>query len=340
MQLDCDMAEGPRSLEYLLTCPVCYEDFQENGDHVPRLLPCSHTSCEQCIKQLIQYNKLKCPECKSTHKTPDKEKSFPQNKYVLTYVRRQAASVDEEEAEVKLIEACEEHWKELILFCRTEACQKPICPTCLTRTHQEHKVVEIEEEKIAELCRNIESVERKLEAKVKTINKSKEDIEKKTGTNITKMKKVKEEMNRKFDKMIEETEDEMSNVQLTINNEVCEIKENLELLKSIKENTAEEPRKYEEIMNKLETVNGIDEITKEHFSGRRSYMYLEYLEGEALGERVCGKMLKMEIVVDISAEDVVVPDYLRNITHASQFNYRGKSTVRSPHPRHTPMAQN
>ena len=40
------------SLEYILTCQICLEDFEETGDHVPRILPCSHSLCEKCLKEL------------------------------------------------------------------------------------------------------------------------------------------------------------------------------------------------------------------------------------------------------------------------------------------------
>ena len=36
------MAKAPRSLEEILSCQVCYEEFEEDGDRVPRILPCSH----------------------------------------------------------------------------------------------------------------------------------------------------------------------------------------------------------------------------------------------------------------------------------------------------------
>ena len=44
------------SLEYILACQICLEDFEEAGDHVPRILPCSHSLCEKCLIQLIQGN--------------------------------------------------------------------------------------------------------------------------------------------------------------------------------------------------------------------------------------------------------------------------------------------
>ena len=80
--------------DYWPSCTVCLENYDEEGDHVPRLLPCSHTVCESCIKALIANDyrgndtlSLKCPECRKHHGAPDKEKSFTQNKYILDHIR-------------------------------------------------------------------------------------------------------------------------------------------------------------------------------------------------------------------------------------------------------------
>ena len=81
------MAEAPKSLEYLLSCPVCFEDFEDNGEHVPKLLPCTHTLCEQCIQTIVKANKLECPQCKKKHDTQTKEKNFPQNQYILMMIK-------------------------------------------------------------------------------------------------------------------------------------------------------------------------------------------------------------------------------------------------------------
>ena len=81
------MAKGPSSLDLLNSCPVCFEHFEQDGDYLPRLLPCSHTVCESCVKQLIRNKKLECPECRTKLEAPRKEKSFPQNKYLLTQIK-------------------------------------------------------------------------------------------------------------------------------------------------------------------------------------------------------------------------------------------------------------
>ena len=82
------MASQQDSLQHILSCVVCFEEFEEDGIHIPRLLPCTHTLCETCVKQLIRNQKLECPECRAKHDAKNEEKSFPQNKYLLVQIKR------------------------------------------------------------------------------------------------------------------------------------------------------------------------------------------------------------------------------------------------------------
>ena len=45
-------------VENVITCPICLKHFNE-----PRMLPCSHTFCFQCIQQMASQNDglLECP---------------------------------------------------------------------------------------------------------------------------------------------------------------------------------------------------------------------------------------------------------------------------------------
>ena len=134
------MAEASRSLDNFLLCPICFEEFEENGDRVPRILPCHHTFCHSYVGKMIQNNTIECPEDRRKHHAPDQQKTFPQNKYILAMVRMKKIMVKPE-----TLRKCEEHGKELILFCKEMKCKKSICLKCLTRRHLGNKVVEIEE---------------------------------------------------------------------------------------------------------------------------------------------------------------------------------------------------
>ena len=74
----------------LTNCPLCCEGYEEAGKHVPRMLPCHHTICQECVVNLLQRRtSVICPECRKQHRAGNGVKTFPQNKYVLVYIRKE-----------------------------------------------------------------------------------------------------------------------------------------------------------------------------------------------------------------------------------------------------------
>jgi hypothetical protein len=52
--------------ESLLTCAVCLEIYKE-----PKLLPCNHTFCSDCLHKIINNaNQIKCPCCNTQFSIP------------------------------------------------------------------------------------------------------------------------------------------------------------------------------------------------------------------------------------------------------------------------------
>ena len=74
----------------LTQCPVCFEEYQLDGYHVPKILPCSHTLCEKCLEALIRSNRVQCPECRIKHQAATGRTSFPQNKYIIAHIKTQS----------------------------------------------------------------------------------------------------------------------------------------------------------------------------------------------------------------------------------------------------------
>ena len=62
-------------------CSICWEKYEKQGDKIPKLLPCSHTVCLQCTRQLIENSKLNCPECRTENRVP--VRGFPTNRYLI-----------------------------------------------------------------------------------------------------------------------------------------------------------------------------------------------------------------------------------------------------------------
>ena len=257
------MAEAPRSLELLFQCQVCFEDFEEDGAHVPRLLPCTHTLCHTCIRQLIQGDKIECPECREKHEAKKEEKSFPQNKYLLTQIKRKSS---QEQPTAHEFQKCEEHGKELSLFCLVPECNKPICRTCLKKDHRGHDVIEIEDQEKEVLMNEVMKVKMNLEAKVIIISIAKEHIIERTNSVIADLRKTKGEIVSVIDIMIEESERQNRLENIHIDDELSAMNSSIELLSSIQQNIKEEEdMSYEGIMNHRDTVTGISDHNKNIF---------------------------------------------------------------------------
>ena len=81
-------------------CSVCFENFGREGERCPKLLPCSHTVCLRCLRQLARGRRLQCPECRQGHQIPRGGlENYPTNRYILDNMESVARIASLEEAE-------------------------------------------------------------------------------------------------------------------------------------------------------------------------------------------------------------------------------------------------
>ena len=269
------MAAAPDSLEEILSCQVCFEEFEEDGAHVPRLLPCTHTLCHTCVGQLIQGTRIECPERREKHEAKKEEKSFPQNKYILVQMKRKTPRLQRDQSP---IEKCSEHGKELNIFCKEAGCKRVICLSCLSQGHKKHEVVEIEDRKkemMATLQKNIEAVTDNLQRKMRNIRVAKKDVVEKFKNNLKELKMKKEELMKQYDNMIKETENQMKQIDIKANRDLNTMNENVNLLQDM--NKSAEGVTYRDVVNRLDTVSSIIENVNKHLTGTRTYEYHEYI---------------------------------------------------------------
>ena len=78
----------PEITDRLTNCSVCFELYEEKGDHVPRILPCLHSFCERCIRELLDGDTFHCPDCKVPHSAENGVEAFKVNKYVLAHIEK------------------------------------------------------------------------------------------------------------------------------------------------------------------------------------------------------------------------------------------------------------
>ena len=319
------MAEAPRSLELLYSCQVCFEEFTEDDEHVPRLLPCTHTLCHTCIGQLIKNNKIECPECREKHEAKKEEKSFLQNKYLLTQIKRKSSN---EPPATHEFQKCVDHGKELNMFCLDPECNKAICRSCLKKDHKKHEVTEIEDHEKEVLTREVEKIKMNLKAKVEFFSTAKKDISDKTNAVLADLTKTKEEILSHIGKMIEAIRERNRLENMRIDDELSAMNSNVDLLSSIQRNMErEDEMSYEDIMNNRDTVLGISEHNKDNLSGVRVFGYSDFTK-----EVILGKINIKELTISLPDPEDPYPTKMtdvppQKITNASQIQCSGMTLV-------------
>ena len=302
------MAAAPSSLDNYLSCQVCFEHFQEDGDHIPRILPCHHTACEKCVKEMIRGNKIICPECREEHEAKKQEKSFQHNKYIVVQMSRKKKI---EKEEVPKVEICAEHGKEIIFFCEEESCKIYICRTCLTKEHRKHNFIEIEEKKKEELIKNTGNTKKDLKEKIVILSQAKNELFEKTQVTVNDLRKAQEEMNKKFDMMIKEAGKKIKDEATRLDGDVGMINENVLLLEQMEKNIAADTEvTMESLRDGEETVEEVINTIKVNICENKTFIFKTFQSNQKINY---GKF-------DEEAITVVLPE----ITAAEELSTTGK----------------
>ncbi|XP_066097694.1 tripartite motif-containing protein 59 [Saccopteryx bilineata] len=133
------------NFEDVLTCPICYSIFED-----PRVLPCSHTFCRNCLENVLQASSdfyiwrplripLKCPNCRSiTEVAPTGIESLPVN-FALRAIIEKYQQEDHPD-----IVTCPEHYRQpLNVYCLLD--KKLVCGHCLTiGQHHGHPIDDLQ----------------------------------------------------------------------------------------------------------------------------------------------------------------------------------------------------
>ena len=219
-----------KEVDEFTSCPVCFEDYEEHGDHVPRLLPCSHTLCDKCVRKLKRGNRITCPQDRQTHKASLK---LPQNNYILNQIR------------VEKERRCGYHGREINLFCRNEACQQELCSLCMIENHKKHNVedlISIKEAKLAEITKEIEKEKQMFKDYKNKLKTIREEADGELSRALAEVNTKKEELSALLDERLSQIDNvissminitetlslgstytEMSSSQATIRNEAADL---------------------------------------------------------------------------------------------------------------------
>ena len=214
----------------------------------------------------------------------------------------------------ELFMKCLKHEEDEVLFCRENECQKTICISCLSEAHLGHKAVALKDETknlLAKLLKNIEITSKKLNAKIKNFQDVSQDAAKKTETSLLQIRKEKDEMIQRlnterdemvqrlerkkemikqYDGMTRQAEDNKIKLNEASGNELTAMRDNVELLNSIKETVEEGENTHEDALKMLDTVKGVTE-NAEDLPRVNTYKYSEYIPGQ---KNLVGKLIKKE----------------------------------------------
>ena len=308
------MARKRDSLADMLSCQVCLEEFEEEGNHTPKIFSCLHTVCESCIKKMIKENKLGCPECRTEHRAEKKEKSFPQNKYLLVQIRRR-------KEETNGNEKCKNHGKELNAFCTM--CQQNICISCVRKDHEGHDWIEIEEREKEALVQQVTNIRKNLEAKSEMISKVTKDVAEKNGLMC---EKIEEEEH--VAKMIEEAERQGKETSKQTEKELSAVKENIECLRSIQNDIADDATDYNTIRQYRETVRETIDNNQANLTGRRCYQFPVLKLSQPNSKETLGKINREAISLMLPGCEslgTLTAQLPRRIARASELKCTGKN---------------
>ena len=119
-------------MENDLCCSICEQKYEE-PNRSPLMLPCGHTFCSVCLKELLSSSSLYCPE--------DREKilvssisELPKNFSLIRLLTKSASNTN----------ICKDHKKRLEFICMIDKAK--VCGTCaLFGRHKGHEVKPIEE---------------------------------------------------------------------------------------------------------------------------------------------------------------------------------------------------
>ena len=193
------------------SCPVCYDPFEESGERMPRLLPCSHTACDACLVRMSTSKTTVCGECRKRHMLPKKTKQFPENRYILSAMRalreKDARNENASREKSKNFKMCTlpGHRRDLSLHCKS--CKVYICVLCIIELHQSHEVVDIMKERIDKLTLKIDMIKWRGQLYLGNVAQTQGKRKRAVAENIELLRRQKEKIMTLFDDMIEKHED-------------------------------------------------------------------------------------------------------------------------------------
>lgn len=108
-------------IETMCECSICYHTYDDEC-HVPRVLPCQHTFCTECLTKHCRRRRLKCPLCNQDHNIKNENvDQLPKD-----YTRRNLKDLLKTLSK-SFCKECQNQ-NHVKFICKT--CDVRMCPTC------------------------------------------------------------------------------------------------------------------------------------------------------------------------------------------------------------------
>ena len=123
-----------------VSCPICMEIYSYDA-HVPKILPCEHTFCLDCLNNLSvsveKMDEVECPICRNKHAAPSR--GFTTNRTALDIIDEMEKGASAPPTKLR----CSDHNDdECVLVCIN--CVTGLCLKCVKqKTHQGHDLEEL-----------------------------------------------------------------------------------------------------------------------------------------------------------------------------------------------------
>ncbi|CAF4653303.1 unnamed protein product, partial [Rotaria socialis] len=273
-------------VENVITCPICLKHFDQ-----PRMLPCSHTFCFQCIQQMVTDNHgvLECPKRDGVKVEGNNIGDLPLNENVRDLLQL----FENPNSNIPLCDRCgtneAEHW------CDSD-CKHCFCTKCWDSIHevgqyQHHKKLSVKDKPLEvprcgehndedqtlkywcelcskEMCGNCQQFKHK-DHKFVLVTEYVKSLGEKTENGLQGVQSCVNYRSDRVDKMLTEIEEESRVNQSEVTTAIGSLRQLIDerervLLESVRNTEKDEKKKVEDYKRKLqgEQQNLIEQILK------------------------------------------------------------------------------
>ena len=186
-------------MESFFECGICFKAYNHN-DKKPIALPCGHSFCFECIKQMYKHQVIKCPYDKIAHH--NQPENLPVNYQVLTALPMGVSNNNENNADAdpnatptNPIKFCEIHpSKKVKFYCKND--KSMFCSKCILKhTEMKHEVIQISpkidemKKMIEEMVQEVEKHDQSISVNEELYNKLEMKVRKKFNEEVDKLEK-------------------------------------------------------------------------------------------------------------------------------------------------------